>query len=153
MFMDVGSAALSVSCMLSEVIFGHYMRPGRNKNSWVLFGTVIHTFCRIFFFLYVFNQTAWAEWHASLCLRCSSLTYFFMIGVNSFLLEQIIFQKNKQFWHGCLSQRVSIPFITAGFVLVINIYEPSHDKTIKMVCAPSEDRSTWASAQSDQSLR
>ena len=26
-------------------------------------------------------------------------------------------------------------------------------KTNKMACAPSEDRSTWASAQSDQSLR
>ena len=30
--------------------------------------------------------------------------------------------------------------------------KPPHDKTIKMACAPSEDRSAWASAQSDQSL-
>ena len=31
--------------------------------------------------------------------------------------------------------------------------EPPRDKTNKVVCAPSEDRSAWASAQSDQSLR
>ena len=31
------------------------------------------------------------------------------------------------------------------------IKELSHDKTNKMACAPSEDRSAWASAQSDQS--
>ena len=32
------------------------------------------------------------------------------------------------------------------------IYEPPHDKTNKMTCAPSEDSdsSTWASAQSDE---
>ena len=33
------------------------------------------------------------------------------------------------------------------------IDEPPHDKTNKMTCAPSEDRSAWVSAQSDQSLR
>ena len=33
------------------------------------------------------------------------------------------------------------------------IYEPPDDKTNKMICAPSEDRSDWASAQPDQSLR
>ena len=51
-------------------------------------------------------------------------------------------------------------------VLVSNIrtFEPPHDKTNKMACAPSEDsdqpghlpsliRVAWASAQSDQSLR
>ena len=32
-------------------------------------------------------------------------------------------------------------------------YEPPHDKTNKMACAASEDRSTWESAQSDQRLR
>ena len=32
-------------------------------------------------------------------------------------------------------------------------FEPLHDKTKKMACAPSEDRSAWASTQSDQSLR
>ena len=32
-----------------------------------------------------------------------------------------------------------------------NTYQPAHDKTNKMACAPSEDSSTWASAQSDQS--
>ena len=31
--------------------------------------------------------------------------------------------------------------------------EPPRDKTNKVACAPSEDRSAWASAQSDQSLR
>ena len=31
-------------------------------------------------------------------------------------------------------------------------FEPPHDKTNKMACAPSENRSVWASAQSDQSL-
>ena len=30
--------------------------------------------------------------------------------------------------------------------------EPPHDKTNKMACAPGEDGSAWASAQSDQSL-
>ena len=44
------------------------------------------------------------------------------------------------------------------FVTVISwvsslIFEPANDKTNKMACAPSEDRSAWASAQSDQSLR
>ena len=33
-----------------------------------------------------------------------------------------------------------------------NRKEPPHDKTNKMTRAPSEDRSAWASAQSDQSL-
>ena len=28
-------------------------------------------------------------------------------------------------------------------------FEPPHDKTNKMACAPSKDRSAWASAQSD----
>ena len=32
-----------------------------------------------------------------------------------------------------------------------NTHEPPHDKTNKMACAPSEDRSVRASAQSDQS--
>ena len=31
--------------------------------------------------------------------------------------------------------------------------ESTHDKTHKMACAPTEDRSAWASAQADQSLR
>ena len=31
------------------------------------------------------------------------------------------------------------------------IYEPAHDKTNKIACAPSKVRSAWASAQSDQS--
>ena len=31
--------------------------------------------------------------------------------------------------------------------------ELPHDKTNKMTCAPSEDRSAWTSARSDQSLR
>ena len=35
----------------------------------------------------------------------------------------------------------------------IYMYEPPHDRTNKMACAPSEDRSAWASAQSDQSFR
>ena len=35
----------------------------------------------------------------------------------------------------------------------VSKHEPHHDKTNKMAYAPSEDRSTWASAQSDQSLR
>ena len=30
-------------------------------------------------------------------------------------------------------------------------HEPPPDKTNKMACAPREDRSAWASAQSDQS--
>ena len=30
--------------------------------------------------------------------------------------------------------------------------KPLHDKTNKMTCAPSDDRSAWASAQSDQNL-
>ena len=30
---------------------------------------------------------------------------------------------------------------------------PAHDKTYKMACAPSENRSAWASAQSDRSFR
>ena len=34
-----------------------------------------------------------------------------------------------------------------------NTIEPPHDKTNKMTCAPSEDRSAWVSAQPDQSLR
>ena len=33
------------------------------------------------------------------------------------------------------------------------IIEPPHDKTNKVACAPSEDRSAWTPAQSDQSLR
>ena len=33
----------------------------------------------------------------------------------------------------------------------MNTYEPPHDKTNKVTCAPSELRSAWASAQSDQS--
>ena len=33
----------------------------------------------------------------------------------------------------------------------MNTYEPPHDKTNKVTCAPSELRSSWASAQSDQS--
>ena len=32
------------------------------------------------------------------------------------------------------------------------IYEPPHDKTNKVACAPSKE-SAWASAQSDQILR
>ena len=31
------------------------------------------------------------------------------------------------------------------------LFEPAHDKTYKMTCAPSEDRLAWASTQSDQS--
>ena len=31
--------------------------------------------------------------------------------------------------------------------------EPPNDKTNKMARAPSEDRSAWASAQSDQNFR
>ena len=31
-----------------------------------------------------------------------------------------------------------------------SIFEPPHDKTNKMICAPSEDRSAWAATQSDQ---
>ena len=34
-----------------------------------------------------------------------------------------------------------------------SIIEPSHDKTNKMICAPSKDRSAWAATQSDQSLQ
>ena len=36
---------------------------------------------------------------------------------------------------------------------VKNAKELPHNKTNKMTCVPSEDRSAWASAQSDQSLR
>ena len=32
------------------------------------------------------------------------------------------------------------------------LFEPAHNKTIKITCAANEDRSAWASAQSDQSL-
>ena len=35
--------------------------------------------------------------------------------------------------------------------LVIFLNEPAHDKTCK-TCATSEERSAWASTQSDQSL-
>ena len=31
------------------------------------------------------------------------------------------------------------------------VFEPPHDKTKKVACAPSKDRSAWAFAQSDQS--
>ena len=41
----------------------------------------------------------------------------------------------------------------AEIILKLEQGEPQHDKTNKMTCAPSEDRSAWASAQSDQSLR
>ena len=34
----------------------------------------------------------------------------------------------------------------------LKYYEPPHVKTNKMACVPSEDRSAWAFAQSDQSL-
>ena len=33
----------------------------------------------------------------------------------------------------------------------MSVCEPPHDKTNKMACAPSEERSAWASAHSDQS--
>ena len=36
-------------------------------------------------------------------------------------------------------------------VVIRFMYEPPHDKTNKVACAPSEVRSAWASAQSDQS--
>ena len=42
--------------------------------------------------------------------------------------------------------------VSKTFLDTFNTFEP-HDKTNKMVCAPSEDRSAWASALSDQSLR
>ena len=32
-------------------------------------------------------------------------------------------------------------------------YEPQHEKTNKVACAPIEDTSAWAFAQSDQSFR
>ena len=38
----------------------------------------------------------------------------------------------------------------SGFNMKI---EQRHDKTNKMICTPSEDRSVWASTQSDQSFR
>ena len=41
----------------------------------------------------------------------------------------------------------------SSVLLVRPLFEPPHDKTNKMIYAPSEDRSAWASAQSDQSLR
>ena len=34
---------------------------------------------------------------------------------------------------------------------LLTLIEPPRDKTDKMACAPSEDRSAWTSAQSDQS--
>ena len=37
-------------------------------------------------------------------------------------------------------------------VVMLLWFEWPHDKTNKMACTPSEDRSAWASAQSDQSL-
>ena len=38
--------------------------------------------------------------------------------------------------------------------LSTTLYEPVHDKTYKMACAPSEEsRSAWVFARSDQSLR
>ena len=39
------------------------------------------------------------------------------------------------------------------FSCICSSSEPPHDKTNKMACAPSEDRSAWAAAQSEQSLR
>ena len=43
-----------------------------------------------------------------------------------------------------------MPFIFSSIFLTT--FEPSHNKTNKMICAPSEDfRSAWASAQPDQS--
>ena len=36
--------------------------------------------------------------------------------------------------------------------LNIQIIEPAHDKTNKMVCAPRKDWTAWASTQADQSL-
>ena len=43
-------------------------------------------------------------------------------------------------------------FLIAESIPGFLLNEPVHDKTNKMACAPSEDRSAWASAQSDQSL-
>ena len=40
---------------------------------------------------------------------------------------------------------------TMRHALSQNSYEPQHDKTNKMACAPNEDWTAWASAQSDQS--
>ena len=54
-------------------------------------------------------------------------------------------------------QAEAIPMILGGgdvlMVSKANIkIESLHDKTNNMTCAPSEDWSTWACAQSDQSL-
>ena len=40
-----------------------------------------------------------------------------------------------------------------NFAKVNFTFEPPRDTTNKVACAPSVDRSAWASAQSDQSLR
>ena len=38
-----------------------------------------------------------------------------------------------------------------SYVVEYTLFEPQHDKTNKMTCAPSELRSAWAFAESDQS--
>ena len=43
-------------------------------------------------------------------------------------------------------------FLIAESIPGFLLNEPAHDKTNKMACAPSEDRTAWASTQSDQSL-
>ena len=40
-----------------------------------------------------------------------------------------------------------------ALVYLVFQIEPAHDKINKMAYVPSDDRSAWASAQSDQSLR
>ena len=46
-----------------------------------------------------------------------------------------------------LSTKVTVAVLNACW------NEPPRNKTNKVACAPSEDWSAWASAQSDQSLR
>ena len=49
--------------------------------------------------------------------------------------------------------RIGTLKINAVIILNLEWYEPEHDKTNKMICAPIKDsRSAWASAQCDQSL-
>ena len=82
----------------------------------------------------------WA--HASFCCFCHAQHHF----INSYL----------SWIHAIVLSFIVIPssYHLALFTISENIIEPSHDKTKKMICAPSERlRSAWASAQSDQSLR
>ena len=44
-----------------------------------------------------------------------------------------------------------VKVLEPSVLYAITLFELPHDKTNKMTCAPSEDWSAWASAQSDQS--